>query len=114
MKRVYRAENAFDAQLVRDLLLEAGIAAEVHGTMLTGAVGELPADNKAGVWIADADLYEWARQVIRRYENAAHESADWHCTHCGETNAGTFETCWHCGRPAEDDSTDGGTANGRE
>jgi len=101
VKRVYRAENAFDAQLVRDLLVEQGIDAEVHGMMLVGGVGELPADARPSVWIADADLYDWARQLIRRYENSAPHSADWQCPRCGETNAGTFEICWHCGTPCE-------------
>lgn len=104
MKRVYRAQDTFDAHLVRDLLREAGIEAEVLGSMLVGGVGELPADAKPSVWIADADLYDWARQLITRHERQSAEGADWQCPNCGETNASTFEICWSCGRPA-----DGGT-----
>lgn len=112
MKRVYRADNTFDAHLVRDLLLQAGIAAEVHGAMLTGAVGELPADTKPSVWIADADQYDWARQVIARYERNTEQPTDWRCPHCGELNGAAFEVCWSCGRPADDEKA--GTTNERE
>jgi len=104
VKRVYRAEDTFDAHLVRDLLREAGIEAEVHGGMLIGGVGELPADAKASVWIADADVYDWARQLIQRRERRSAESAEWQCPDCGETNAGTFEICWSCGAPGESDT----------
>lgn len=96
MKRVYTGENVFDAQLVRDRLDEAGIAAAVHGTMLAGAVGELPADTRPSVWIEDADLYERARQIVEAFEQASTGGADWTCA-CGEVNGTAFEVCWHCG-----------------
>lgn len=102
MRRVYRAENTFDAHLVRDQLLQAGIAAEVHGLMLTGAVGEIPADTRPSVWIADEDLYQRARQIVREVERRSANEAGWHCRHCGEDNGPAFEVCWRCGRPARE------------
>lgn len=99
MRRVYTAENIFDAQLVRDRLLQEDIAATVHGMMLTGALGELPADTRPTVWIEDAGLYERARQLIARFE---HESGaggqPWTCGRCGEHNGPAFELCWSCGQ----------------
>lgn len=96
MKRVYNAENAFDAQLVRDHLEERGIPAVVHGNMLTGAIGELPMDTRPTVWIEDPDLYQRARDLIAQYEQTSAGGATWSCPHCGETNEPTFEICWYC------------------
>lgn len=96
MKRVYTGENVFDAQLVRDRLEEAGISAALHGAMLAGAVGELPADTRPSVWIEDDDLYERARQLIRAFERGGPAGPDWTCPRCGERNGPAFETCWHC------------------
>ena len=97
MKRVYTGENVFDAQLVRDRLEHAGIAAALHGTMLAGAVGELPADTRPTVWIEDDALYERARRIVHAFEAAPTGDADWTCPGCGETNGSAFEVCWHCG-----------------
>ncbi len=97
MKRVYSAENAFDAQIIRDHLEHQGIAATVHGNMLTGAIGELPMDTRPSVWIEDPDLYERARDLIGRFERARPDGEQWTCIHCGETNEPAFELCWACG-----------------
>ena len=43
MHIVYRAENLFDAHLVKDALEADGIPAFIAGEYLTGAVGQLPA-----------------------------------------------------------------------
>lgn len=101
MRRVYRAENTFDAHLVRDRLLQAGIEAEVHGLMLAGAVGEIPADTRPGVWIADEGLYERARQIVSEIEQTAPDENTWRCPRCGEDNGPAFELCWSCGEPPD-------------
>ncbi len=98
MKRVYSAENVFDAQLIRDHLDQHGIAASVHGTMLTGAIGELPMDTRPTVWIDDADLYARARDLIARFERADPTGSQWTCRCCQEVNEPAFESCWNCGR----------------
>lgn len=100
MRRVYTAENIFDAQLVRDRLLQEDIAATVHGMMLTGALGELPADTRPTVWIEDDALYERARQLIARFEHEGPGAGGepWTCGRCGERNEPAFELCWSCGQ----------------
>ncbi|MEX1080393.1 MAG: DUF2007 domain-containing protein [Halofilum sp. (in: g-proteobacteria)] len=105
MRRVYTAENAFDAQLVRDRLDEAGIAASVHGQMLTGAVGELPTDARPSVWIEDESHYDHARELIEQFEQADPNALPWTCPHCREENGPAFETCWHCGAPQSSSGT---------
>jgi hypothetical protein len=61
---IHDAADAFDAQLVSDLLQTAGIPAHVSGTGLVGAVGELPADGLVQVWVHE-DHAIAARQLIR-------------------------------------------------
>lgn len=68
MTPVYDAANALDAQLVHDLLRDAGFAPHVFGAGLAGAVGELPADGLVQVWVDDVHADE-ARQRIH----------DWRC-----------------------------------
>lgn len=100
MRRVYIAENAFDACLVRDRLLDAGIEAAVHGEMLVGAIGELPPDSRPAVWIADDALYDRAREVVEQFERGEPAGRRWRCRRCGEENEGTFALCWNCTQPS--------------
>ncbi len=102
MQRVYTGENVFDAQLVCDRLNDNGIAATVHGIMLVGGVGELPADTRPSVWIADGTDYAAARRLIAAFEAETVSAPDWLCAHCGEANGAAFEVCWHCGEGQPD------------
>lgn len=68
---VYDAANVFDAQLVHDLLQDAGMPPHVSGSGLVGAVGELPADGLVQVWVhedhalaARALIQEWLEGEI--------------------------------------------------
>jgi len=106
VKLVYTAENVFDAHLVRDQLMHDGIAAVVHGTMLIGAIGDLPADTRPTVWIEDKALYERARQIIARFERREEPGDPWTCPSCGEKNEPAFEFCWACGGD-DSDTADG-------
>lgn len=53
--------------MVAGLLDQVGIFAQVHGDMLQGAVGELPAAGLATVWVAENDENR-ARQVVADFE----------------------------------------------
>ena len=74
MKTIYRAENVFDASLVRDLLDQAGILAFVQGAVLQGGIGELPASGLVTVMVADEDVVS-ARRIVEEFE-AAHRVDD--------------------------------------
>lgn len=100
MRRVYTAENIFDAQLVCDALLREGIEAVVHGALLTGALGELPTDTRPAVWIGEDGLYDRARRIVARFESAVADAPGWRCSACGEVNGPAFDLCWQCGRAA--------------
>lgn len=66
MQIVYNAENLIDANLVRDLLEQAGIKSFVNGEYLSGAMGELPAHGLVTVSVSDPDQ-EKASAVIQEF-----------------------------------------------
>ena len=55
MKRIYNAENTIDANLVKGVLAQEGIAAHISGEYLAGALGELPAMGLLTVMVAEED-----------------------------------------------------------
>jgi hypothetical protein len=67
MHTVYRAENLFDAHLVKDALERQQIPAFIAGEYLTGAVGQLPARDFVAVMVADTQLAA-AETVVREVE----------------------------------------------
>ncbi|KZC37980.1 MULTISPECIES: putative signal transducing protein [Rhodanobacter] len=58
MHTVYRAENLFDAHLVKDALEAGGIPAFIAGEYLTGGVGQLPAMDYIAVMVPESSLAE--------------------------------------------------------
>lgn len=97
MKRVYRAADIIEAQMVLDDLLAAGLKAHVSGSYLTGAIGDLPQDSVVSVWISSEQHYDRAREVVDAFEKARNtEHPDRFCRKCGEKNAGSFSQCWSC------------------
>jgi hypothetical protein len=56
MHTVYRAENLFDAHLVKDALEAGGIPAFIAGEYLTGAVGQLPAMDYIEVRVPESSV----------------------------------------------------------
>lgn len=70
MKSVYSPANIAEAHMLAHLLEQAGIKAFVDGEALTGAIGELPAQNLLRVMVADDD-YDGARQLVMDWEKSS-------------------------------------------
>jgi hypothetical protein len=66
---IYDAANALDAQLVHDLLRDAGFEAHIFGAGLAGAVGELPPDGLVQIWVDETQAAA-ARQLVHDWQNA--------------------------------------------
>lgn len=99
-QEVYLAADPVNAEIVKDLLVERGIAAHVRNQYLWGGMGELPANLYPQVWIEDPADYERARQIVVAFEKGPIESGRaWLCPGCGETVEGQFNACWHCQHP---------------
>lgn len=69
MKTLYEAGNAAEAHMLVDLLKQQGIAAEIHGEHLQGAVGGLPAMGLVRVVVDEPDFTR-ARAAIDQWEKA--------------------------------------------
>ncbi len=67
MHIIYRAENLFDAHLVKDALEAEGIPAFIAGEYLTGAVGQLPAMDYIAVMVPESSLAV-ARGIVSEVE----------------------------------------------
>ncbi len=68
MTKIYSAQNAIDAHIVKGMLEQQGIQARVNGEFLQGGIGELPLIDLVTVSVAEED-YEKALEVLREYEN---------------------------------------------
>ena len=73
MHTVYRAENLFDAHLVKDALEHAQIPAFIAGEYLTGGVGQLPALDYLAVMVPDSSLPR-AQDIVREVEATLSEA----------------------------------------
>ncbi len=68
MPTIYHARDMTDAALVRELLEDHGIDAQVRGAVLQGATGELPAaGGLVSVWVAQEQQAE-AVELLARWE----------------------------------------------
>jgi hypothetical protein len=98
MKRIYTATNLPDAHLLRNLLVQAGIAAHIFNENAMSAFGELPlASAYPEVWIAQPHQEQHARALVSAYTRPGPSAADRWCAACSEANPGEFELCWNCG-----------------
>lgn len=102
-REVYLAADPVNAEIVKDMLSDRGIAAHVRRAHLWGGMGELPANIYPGVWVA-AENYDRARELVTAFEKGPMSlGADWTCPGCGEPIEGMFEACWRCQHPRPTD-----------
>lgn len=73
MHIVYRAENLFDAHLVKDALEAEAIPAFISGEYLTGGVGQLPAMDYIAVMVPESSV-PVASAIVREVEACLSEA----------------------------------------
>ena len=73
MHIVYRAQNLFDAHLVKDALEAAEIPAHIAGEYLTGGVGQLPAMDYIAVMVPTSSMPR-AQEIVREVEATLSEA----------------------------------------
>lgn len=76
MKSIYNAANPIDAQLVADLLADAGIETHVQGSFLVGGIGELPAGEMMRIWVPDESADEAKRIIAEGNSGEGFESLE--------------------------------------
>src|SRR4051812_35435573 len=99
MKLVHTVFDAPNAQLIKQLLDDNGIAAVVEGERLYALRGDMPTVYPT-VWVAnDADLPR-ACEIIEEFTKQSRATAvrreTWTCKTCGEEIETQFSACWRC------------------
>ncbi|MDH3914769.1 MAG: DUF2007 domain-containing protein [Chromatiales bacterium] len=95
---VHRLQDPIEANLIRGLLMNEDIPAELTGESLVGAYSGIPKLCDVRVLVPEQHRGP-AEAIIRRYERGrAIADRDWRCSRCGEANDPSFEICWSCER----------------
>jgi len=100
---IHRLQDPIEANLIRGLLLNAGIPAQLTGEDLVGAYSGVPKLCEVRVLVPFAHQSA-ARRLLDGYEQdrlRPTPEQDWLCPGCGESNGPRFEVCWNCERPKE-------------
>ncbi len=75
MRDIYQAENSIDAYVVKGLLQQFGIHAEVQGGDLQSGAGELPAFGLVRIAVDELDVQR-AKEILKAYEAGELEIGD--------------------------------------
>lgn len=98
MKRFFSAADLIEAQLLKDLLREAGIPTEIFNQNARAGMGEIPFTHAyPELWLLREHDETRARQLVRDYENSPIPSGVTVCGKCREENPRNFASCWQCG-----------------
>ncbi|TDO06141.1 MULTISPECIES: putative signal transducing protein [Halomonas] len=95
--RIFAHSNALLVSHLYNVLVAAGIPAQLCNLTLGGGAGELPlSECEPEVWVA-AHNRARAEALIRQALEGTSEWPAWTCPACGERLEGVFDTCWNCG-----------------
>ncbi|WP_418608546.1 DUF2007 domain-containing protein [Pseudoalteromonas sp. US3C1013] len=101
---LYNAENSLEANIIKGLILNAGIECQIQGEMLQGAMGEIPFEQTQVSVQVYAIKERHAREILVNYQQVKQSAPDWVCPNCNEHNGSTFDFCWSCGTLKNDKS----------
>ena len=98
MKLIYTSENRILVSNARNILANAGIAVVLKNEYAGGAMGELAIfETWPELWLSDDKHYDKALELLDGLLRST-PGSDWVCSSCKETNAASFDYCWHCQR----------------
>lgn len=128
MRFLMNASSTLEANLIRGVLDDAGIATLVEQELPLGTYGRLVGFRASvGIYLTRDEDYERAREIALQHSprpdvcetcgydltglqdprcpecgtafNLRSPSAPWTCANCGEQIEGQFTECWKCGSP---------------
>jgi hypothetical protein len=96
MRLIYTNENRLLVGNAKNILEAHGIEVFLKNEFSQSAIGETsPLDTWPELWLLNDSAYEEAHEILE--SSLADETApEWTCSHCGESNAASFEICWSC------------------
>ena len=101
---LYNAENSLEANIIKGLILNAGIECQIKGEILQGAMGEIPFEQTQVSVQVYAIKERHSREILVNYQQVKQSAPDWVCPNCNEHNGSTFDFCWSCGTLKNDKS----------
>ena len=101
---LYNAENSLEANIIKGLILNAGIECQIKGEILQGAMGEIPFEQTQVSVQVYAIKERHAREILVNYQQVKQSAPDWVCPNCNEHHGSTFDFCWSCGTLKNDKS----------
>ena len=98
MKRVYVAGDIVAAQLLKDILVENGLRAEIFNQNAQSGSGEIPFTHAyPEVWLMDESQQSQAQKIVTEFDRQPVPVGIVYCAHCREENPSNFASCWQCG-----------------
>lgn len=70
MRIVFDPRNSVEAHIVSHLLEQAGIETMISGDYLSGARGEILAEDQTRVWVVYDEDEDQARDLIKKWSNS--------------------------------------------
>ena len=99
MQKVYTDQNIALVGAMRSYLAEHGIPSQLRNEFSSSVMGEIAFfDVWPELWVNLSDSQQ-AIKLLSEIKHTVPSGPDWLCTHCDETNPGTFEICWQCSTP---------------
>jgi len=96
MKLVFSNENHFIVNNVKNLIEAQSIQVFIKNEFAQGALGETAAfDCWPEIWVFDDADFEQAEAIANEAQSEK-LGVDWVCQNCNESNASSFDICWHC------------------
>lgn len=93
-----------EAEIVRDRLIAAGVRAFVTGTDMATALSLGGAGTDVGVrLVVPPEDFDHATELLAEDERILREAGAWRCGRCDQPNEASFEVCWSCSKPRDDE-----------
>ena len=99
-KKIYRAENSYEAHFVKGLLNKYSVNSRLLGENLSIVIGELPVDVFQVEILVKKNQIKKTKDILFDYEknfSLDQSKEDWECSSCMNFNPFSFDLCWNCG-----------------
>jgi hypothetical protein len=96
MKRVLTLPDSAELDLLKNMLLKAGIRCVERNEQMARTIPSAPFQPE--LWVEDEADYSAAMALLEEWQRPTNAAgAAWTCSRCGEQLGSQFSKCWKCG-----------------